>query len=112
MEHEEKESSSQKRRTQKALGKEDTKAMVNENERVCVGTPFRGGVYREYRFDSLSYFCFPLKVAEPLGKACSLLAHVECRERDRPTHNALLHLALERSVRGLECTQHSVHSKS
>jgi len=30
----------------------------------------------------------------------------------RPTHNALLHLALERSVRGLECTQHSVHSKS
>ena len=30
----------------------------------------------------------------------------------RPTHNALLHLALERSVRGLECTQHSVHRKS
>ena len=30
----------------------------------------------------------------------------------RPTHNALLHLALERSVRDLECTQHSVHSKS
>ena len=30
----------------------------------------------------------------------------------RPTHNPLLHLALERSVRGLECTQHSVHSKS
>ena len=30
----------------------------------------------------------------------------------RPTHNALLHLALERSVRGLEFTQHSVHSKS
>ena len=30
----------------------------------------------------------------------------------RPTHNALLHLALDRSVRGLECNQHSVHSKS
>jgi len=30
----------------------------------------------------------------------------------RPTHNALLHLALERSVCGLESTQHSVHSKS
>ena len=30
----------------------------------------------------------------------------------RPTHNALLYLAPERSVHGLECTQHSVHSKS
>jgi len=30
----------------------------------------------------------------------------------RPTYNALLHLALERSVRGLQCTEHSVHSKS
>ena len=34
------------------------------------------------------------------------------RADTRPTHNALLHLAFERSVRGLECTQHSVHSKS
>jgi len=50
------------------------------------GTPFLGGVYREHRFDSLSYFCFPLKEAEPLGKACSLLAHVECREREGTKH--------------------------
>jgi len=35
-----------------------------------------------------------------------------CSPTTRPTHNALLHLALERSVRSLECTQHSVHSKS
>ena len=30
----------------------------------------------------------------------------------RPTHNALVHFSLERSVCGLECTQDSVHSKS
>ena len=37
-----------------------------------------------------------------VNRTCVLLA--------RPTHNALLHLALERSVRGLECTQHSALS--
>ena len=31
---------------------------------------------------------------------------------DRTTHDALLHSALKRCARGLECTQHSVHSKS
>jgi len=30
----------------------------------------------------------------------------------RPTHNALLHLALERSVRGLECTVNLEHSNA
>jgi len=30
----------------------------------------------------------------------------------RTTHDALLHSALKRCARGLECTQHSVHSKS
>ena len=31
---------------------------------------------------------------------------------NRTTHDALLHSALKRCARGLECTQHSVHSKS
>ena len=30
----------------------------------------------------------------------------------RTTHDTLLHSALKRCARGLECTQHSVHSKS
>jgi len=30
----------------------------------------------------------------------------------RTTHDALLHSALKCCARGLECTQHSVHSKS
>jgi len=35
-----------------------------------------------------------------------------CRLLIRTTHNADAHSALKRCAHGLECTQHSVHSKS
>jgi len=38
--------------------------------------------------------------------------HGMANEVVRTTHDALLHSALKRCARGLECTQHSVHSKS
>jgi len=43
---------------------------------------------------------------EPANEGADILVD------NRTTHDALLHSALKRCARGLECTQHSVHSKS